>query len=719
MAEYSEKILDFVESTERYSLIRLAIERRLAIRGTTDLEYLRAYLCILSNPHSSREIVDNLNESPDHPNIIPSKLTLRAECSIARGEYTHAESLLDLALNDEAQNWHPYSSYTKLRFSQNRLDGLDDFLDKAAQIFPKSKQISLLRIDLLIRLRRYDDAIGIGLDVIRALGDESRIYSAIACCLIAQGKADESIDYLVYALSLDAEDTYCYSTFGDALASLHNPIEAIRLYEKGLTLKKWSILYNSIGLQLGILQRHDLAIRAFSQGLEIDKNNNDIWINIASSLSVCGEPEAAISILETIYSRGNESWPVFCQIQFILSSQGESALAKSSRYGHQYWSKTCKVNSISTSKRILTARCKPLRIGFLSADIGDHVVGRFIMSILSGNSQSISVDIVSTQRRFEESSLRISRTATQAFSTQGLSAKDARALIKAKGYDIIVDTSGYTKGTGIGLLSDRCAPIQCHYIGYHASTYAPFIDYFITDQVLAPEGSDILFAESVYRLKRTWLALSAEYLPNIELIQPRTQVNQSITFGSFCQASKISDLTLEIWSRVLARVPHSSLLIKSINLTETLKERIIATLKRSQVIASRVQFIAVTDSYAEHMQLYNKIDIALDTAPWSSATTCFEALSMGVPLVAFTGNTLSARMSTSVVNGGGLASHAASNLEDYARICLSLSKEIQERRITKESIRNQVAASELYDNSDLLNHLSVAFFDMHARYLHS
>jgi protein O-GlcNAc transferase len=62
----------------------------------------------------------------------------------------------------------------------------------------------------------------------------------------------------------------------------------------------------------------------------------------------------------------------------------------------------------------------------------------------------------------------------------------------------------------------------------------------------------------------------------------------------------------------------------------------------------RIILINAVATHLDHLSCYNAIDIALDTTPWSSATTAFECWGMGVPLVSIYGDTMSGRMSSSI-----------------------------------------------------------------------
>jgi predicted O-linked N-acetylglucosamine transferase (SPINDLY family) len=112
------------------------------------------------------------------------------------------------------------------------------------------------------------------------------------------------------------------------------------------------------------------------------------------------------------------------------------------------------------------------------------------------------------------------------------------------------------------------------------------------------------------------------------------------------------------------------------------------------------------------MALYNQLDVALDTTPWSSATTGFDALAMGVPLVAIRGGSTSARMSASILKGLGRPEWIAETPEQFARIVAKLCGNLISLRDAKTKLRGEVLASPLTDGADLCRRLELAFTTM-------
>jgi len=352
-----------------------------------------------------------------------------------------------------------------------------------------------------------------------------------------------------------------------------------------------------------------------------------------------------------------------------------------------------------------------LRIGFLSAEIGSHVVASFLCSFLDHYDRDrFAVELFAASRRFDGVAVEMAALADHHWLLHGMEMGQARDLIRSRQLDILVETSGFTADSAIFLLAERCAPVQCHYIGYHATTGLDTIDWFIGDAETVPEAFSHQFVEGLWRLPRTWLARRvARSLP--PAFSERR--DPAAVLGSFNQLAKVRDETLQYWAAALHAVPSSRLLIKDRSVAdEEICMRIAHTLMNLGVDANRISFVGHIGSWEEHMAAYNEVDVALDTTPWSSATTAFDALEMGVPLVAIRGGCTSARMSSSILKGLGKPEWIAETPEQFAAVVTSLCVNLNDLRESKPSLRNQVLASALFNGAEICCNLEKAFVKM-------
>jgi len=110
--------------------------------------------------------------------------------------------------------------------------------------------------------------------------------------------------------------------------------------------------------------------------------------------------------------------------------------------------------------------------------------------------------------------------------------------------------------------------------------------------------------------------------------------------------------------------------------------------------------------------LYNRLDIALDTVPFNSGTTAFDALWMGVPLVALEGDWGGGRMGSGVLTGLGRPEWIAHSEEEYVAIVARLARDVEGRTSMRKAQRARMAASPLCDRSGLARDLEDAFVAM-------
>ena len=100
----------------------------------------------------------------------------------------------------------------------------------------------------------------------------------------------------------------------------------------------------------------------------------------------------------------------------------------------------------------------------------------------------------------------------------------------------------------------------------------------------------------------------------------------------------------------------------------------------------------------DHLALYRRIDISLDTFPYHGTTTTCEALWMGVPVVTLRGDRHVSRVGASLLAAVGHSEWIAEDAQSYMRIATSLASDPARRAILRTSLRAEVGRSPLLDH---------------------
>jgi predicted O-linked N-acetylglucosamine transferase (SPINDLY family) len=276
---------------------------------------------------------------------------------------------------------------------------------------------------------------------------------------------------------------------------------------------------------------------------------------------------------------------------------------------------------------------------------------------------------------------------------------------------VAIDTSGWTEHNPLRLLRHRVAPVQCHYVGFCGTTGLASMDYMIGDGVLTPPEFQNQFSERLWALPRCW----STYAPTFTPPPLRDRIEGApITFGSFNNLLKVGERCLQFWAAAMQSVPSAKLLLKDKNSADSsVRDRILHPLAALGVDPARVKFIDRLSNWHDHMDLYNQVDIALDTTPMTSATTGFEALCMGVPLLAIQSDWLGGRMSSSALTALGREDWINREPVAFAALAAELAAGIErEPNQLKRQLHRQVRASDLWDGASLCRCLEQAFEQM-------
>ena len=349
---------------------------------------------------------------------------------------------------------------------------------------------------------------------------------------------------------------------------------------------------------------------------------------------------------------------------------------------------------------------KKIQLGILSADLqSGHSITFFLKTILLDyNKDEIEIYLFSNQINNELISSEISNLVHKTIDVSKLNDLDALNKIREFNLDIMIDVMGYTSRNRIGLFKNRVAKKQIIWMGYCNTTGLKNMDYIITDANLVYENEKNLYAEKIIYLPEIWNTHCGFDFERKENPPPLIK-NNYITFGSFNNPSKISENVIFCWSKILKKIKNSKLIIKCSNDKKKL-DRIERLLKEKEILGS-VIFHKRFDDKKDHLNLYNEVDIALDTFPYNGVTTSFEAIWMGVPVLTMAGYNFNSRCGESINKNLNMEQLIAKNEEDYIQKLVNLTKNQNTYINLRKSIFLDAVKSPLFNSQDY----SKSFFE--------
>ena len=351
-----------------------------------------------------------------------------------------------------------------------------------------------------------------------------------------------------------------------------------------------------------------------------------------------------------------------------------------------------------TDRRIVqvhsSSHSRPLRAGIVSPDFRDHSVAYFIEPLFEHHDpRTLSITAYFNHLHDDHVTQRIKKTADAWCNVAALDTQCLAQTIQADGIDVLIDLAGHTQGNRLDVFIARAAPLQISYLGYPTGTGLPTMDYRLTDSVIDPADAPAMTCEKPARLAHHFC-----YRPPRDAPALRQRKGNGVVFGSFNNLSKITDATLDLWCQLLLAVPESRLMLKTKGIGSTRAEAgIRAHAHHYGIDVERILLQDWVKSTTRHLDLYNSIDVALDTYPYNGATTTCEALWMGTPVVTLMGTTHPSRMGASLLTSVGLTEWIASSSQQYVEIAQTLVADRGELAYARDSLRERLSNSALCD----------------------
>lgn len=472
--------------------------------------------------------------------------------------------------------------------------------------------------------------------------------------------------------------------------------EALRDYTEAMALlpDQPQPAYNRALLlnELGCL---DEAVLAYRNLLSRVPDHAHAWNNLGKALRERGEVHEAIGAFE----RALRIAPADAEI----ASNRLFALLHADAPDPENWlNAQAEFRRLWTSERLLTPGhdrdpWRPLKVGLVSGDLGNHPVGRFLEPLADHlDAGECQLYAFPTFDRADSIANHL-RSRCQAWhSLAGLDDLAAARLIAGKQIDVLLDLSGHTAGNRLGVFSLHPAPVQITWLGFLGSTGMAAMDWRLTDAICDPSGvAEAWHYEKMLRMAGCQWCYRP---PSVAGSLPISQPGGAPVLGSFNSVGKLSNTILDLWAGILVSLPAATLRVFACPAGES-RRRILARLAGSHIDAGRVAFVDRC-STAEYFEHFHQVHIALDSYPYTGGTTTCDALWMGVPVVSLAGNHSVSRSGASLLAAVGLADWVARSPDEYASIVRKWVGNPDDLSKLKGGLHARMVQSSLMDEAD-------------------
>jgi protein O-GlcNAc transferase len=578
--------------------------------------------------------------------------------------------------------------------------------DAALALRPYWAEAFNLRGGILWRMKRYDAALDSFNLALAHAPKSAEIVNNRGLALSGMDRHRDALQSFDQAVALDPKYAEAWNNRGSALTSLQRFNEAIKSFDKALALRPgYPEALNNRGAVLLAEGRGEEALADYAASLAAAPGNGATLYNQAVALAQLGRLAEALAGFEAVlalyprhpYALSGAAmaannlcdWPKVAALKgqvvravadesavifpfTLLGYSGDPALQR--RAAETYLADK-RAEGTGPWSGALPPAPQKLKIAYVSADFGDHPVGRCVAGLLACHDRDgfelygISIGTI------EGGAVR--QTLAQSFDhfqdAAGMSDREAAAWMRAEGIDIAVDLTGHTQEGRPGIFAGRAAPVQVTHLGYPGTTGSRSMDYILADAVVAPSSQRPFFSEAIVHLPGSFFPTG----PDREMAPAPSRSaaglpDRGFVFCSFNQNWKITEEVFAVWMRLLSSVQDSVLWL--VTCPPQARRNLEREAEARGVAADRIVWAERVDS-EQNVVRQQLADLMLDTLPYNAHATAADALLAGLPIVTCRGESFAGRVAASLLEAAGLQDLVTDNLRDYEALALKLARE--------------------------------------------
>ncbi len=601
--------------------------------------------------------------------LAPLDLDIRtnlASALFALDQKAEALAVYEGLLKDAPGNAETHNSIGLVLQSMSRMEEAAAQHRQAHALDPAANTSLLYLAAALTAERDFESAASCHRQAVALEPESADMRNQLGIALQKAKHYDDALAAYAQALELDPSHAVVHSNIGAVLHDLRRFEEALESYRKAIELDaSFAAAHMNMGMAHRLLNQYDEAIAAFRKAIDLRPDYLEAHTSLGASLCEKGLLEEAIISCRAALAIDPQCAPVHSNLLFCLTHldypDPAVLLAEHHKFADIF------EEPLRASWPVHATTDDPervLHIGFVSGDFNNHAVANFIVPIFEHlvHSPRLVLHGYYTNLIEDDCTQLIRGMLHHWQAVQHLDDAALASQIEADGIDILIDLSGHTGANRLLAFARKPAPVQASWIGYPGTTGLQAMDYFVTDRHYLPAGEmENQFTEAIAHLPAAAPFLPSALSPPVNSL-PALE-NGYFTFASFNRPNKLSREVIAAWSRLLKAVPTSRMLLGAMAKSGGY-DTLIGWFADEGIARERLDFYPRT-STGDYLALHHKVDLCLDTFPYTGGTTTMHALWMGVPVLTIPGNTPPGRPTACALGHMGLTAFIARDIEDF------------------------------------------------------
>lgn len=557
-------------------------------------------------------------------------------------------------------------------------------------IIPQAKQLH----ELMTR-QAYLEAEPIARRLTKAAPKFWDAWEALAITLLSTGRVPDAVLPAMRMIELAPADAQSYIVLAVAMARLGRTAESIAAGRRAIELAPASAeAHSALASGLATERRYKEAEESNRTAISLDPMHRKAWINLAKTLIDAGDASAAERVLQEalvlfpqdITARNNRMFA----LNYSVDKTAEEIFAAYQTYDREVCVPLRKTWREHKNPKVADRR---LRIGYVSPDFRKHSGNNFLEPVLIHHDrQAFELTAYAELDTEDEVTTRLRTYFDHWVPTLKLTDAELAEKIRADGIDILIDLAGHTQGNKLSVFARKPAPVSLTWMGYGYTTGLSAIDYIVMDDVMAPEGSEHLFSEKIWRLKPGCPYRPGEAMGEVNELPALSA--EGVTFGTLSRAIRINHRTIRTWAAILRRLPTARLVVNSGSYRDAAMADALAARFEAQGVSRNRLLIGFN---SPPWDVLRSIDIGLDCFPHNSGVTLVEFIQMGVPFVSLADRPSVGRVGSSILSTIGHPEWICETEDEYVEKAVSLATDLSALAEIRRNLRQDMRNSALMD----------------------